>query len=283
MKKLILIPVFIFFVLIIKAQVVTVDPSLNAYSMQQISIALTQLDQLKKENEEALKAFETAKSTLKMAKQTADLLQAVANDKVDFKVISDLGFNDMGSFVMKALCIDPKDYIPNNASYLKIIASFRLGIGQCSNYNNYINSFSGMHYKLTEGFYGDESGNGNGASTEKIINDMQAAQQQADAMALMNDRTKLEVGYKYLDLSEDLSKKSLELSKALDSDELKLSKAERLNLKLSCVDFQLKSMDYKLKGMNLVSEASQYTEAQRTLLEAQRNKLVMNQMIKMSL
>ena len=279
-KKVLLLLVLNSCVLIGKAQLATVDVTQNGFSMEQIGIALNQLSEIKDQIEEAKKQLEVAKSTLKQAKKTAELLQAVADDKVDFSVISDLGFTNIGDFVMKALCIDPKDYVPNNSAYIKIVASFRSGIGECSNYNNYINSYSGMKYKLAEGYYGDE--NGTGGSFEQMTNDMKAAEQQASAMAIVNDRTKMEIGYKYLDISGDLAKKSEELSKALDSDDLKISKAERLNLKLSCVDYQLKSMDYKLKGMDLIAEASQYSEAQKKALEEQRNRLVLKRMFEMA-
>lgn len=280
MKKIFLILLLNIFVLTGKAQLATIDVTQNGFSMEQIAIALNQLAVIKDQVEEAKKQLEVAKSALKQAKRTAELLQAVADDKVDFSVISDLGFTNIGDFVMKALCIDPKDYVPNNSAYIKIVASFRSGIGECSNYNNYINSYSGMKYKLAEGFYGDDRGNG--GNFEQMTSDMKAAEQQASAMEIVNDRTKMEIGYKYLDIADDLSKKSEELSKALDSDDLKLSKAERLNLKLSCIDYQLKSMDYKLKGMDLVAEASQYTDAQKKALEGQRNRLVLKKMFEMS-
>lgn len=283
MKKIIVVVGFCSLVSITKAQLATVDANAavqNGFDMQQIAIALDQLYAAKEEIEQAKKQWETAKSTLKQAKKTADLLQAVADDKVDFEVISDLGFNNMEDFLMKALCIDPKDYAPSNSAYIKIIASFKSGIGECSNYNNYINTYSGMHYKLAEGFYGDAQGRGGNYNV--LISDMREAENQASAMAIVNDRTKLEMGYKYLDMSEDISKKAEELSKALDSDELKISKAERLNLKLSCVEFQLKSMDYKLKGMDLIATASQYSEEQKRKLEKQKNALVWRRMLGMS-
>ena len=142
MKKLILLLVLLLLIVKGQAQMATVDVTANAYSLEQISIALNQLNEMKEQMDQAKKQWETAKSTLKQAKKTAELLQAVADDKVDFSIISDLGFTDMGDFLRKALCIDPKDYIPNNSSYIHIIASFRSGIGECSNYNNYINTYS---------------------------------------------------------------------------------------------------------------------------------------------
>ena len=232
-----------------RSQFATFDAVNAAAQYENIANTLAILKQAKDAIEYAKKQYQTALYLANQAKKTAELLQAVADDKVDFTII-------------------------------KIIASFKTGIGECSNYNNYINTYAGIQFKMAEGYYGNDKGVG--GKMADLKRDEIEAEKQANVFTIVNDRTKLEIGYKYLDISDDLLKKTEELSKALDSDDLKISKAERLQFKLACTDYQLKSMDYKLKGMNLIAEASQYSERQNKVIEAQKSKMAFNQWLKLS-
>jgi hypothetical protein len=282
MKKIFVIIMIPLFLITKKgaSQEAVVDVAGNAIAYSQLLNALEMLKQAKDAIEQARQTYQTIKYMAGEARKTAELLQAVADDKVDFTLISDLSFSNGKDFLKKVLCIDPNDFVPQNAEYIKIIATFKSGIGECSNFNNYINTYAGIEYKMSEGYYGT-SDNYRGKLTA-LNNDLKAAENQAKTFQIVNDRTKLEIGYKYLDISEELVKKTDELSKALDSDSLKVSRAERLQLKLTCTDFQLKAMDYKLKGMGLISESSQYSNLQQNSIESQKVKIAMDSWIRLS-
>lgn len=262
------------------SQFATFDAANAKLQLQNVGNTIQILKNTKDQIELAKRELKKVTDLAIDAKKTMELLQAVADDRVDLSIISDLKIGNAKDFLNKVLCIDPNDFVPNNKAYLKIIASFKTGIGECSNYKNYINTYSGMEFKLAEGYYGDAFGIG--GKMEDLRRDEQEAEQHARTFAIVNDRTKLEIGYKYLDISEELQKKTEELSKALDSEDFKISKAERLQFKLACTDYQLKSLDYKLKGMDLINEANRYSEEKKKIIEAQKNRIALNQWVKYS-
>lgn len=210
------------------SQLVTTSPTtdlqlakLNVNMGEQTNIQMQGLAKYVEQIQKARQSIHVVTEGLKQAKQTADIMTAIMNENYSIDVFSDLKLNkNFKSVLENVLCINFNDYTPNNSSLLKIQVGFMSAIGKCNNLGYYSSTYSGVDYKSKGNLYGSFKGRssyGNYISQLKQLNkDVVVAKNYEEHAVLINNRTKLEVGYKMLAVADEMIKSAEELQKVLN-------------------------------------------------------------------
>jgi hypothetical protein len=198
-------------------QLAKINMNLGAQQKLQMQAITKYVEQIQKTKQQ----IHAVKETMKQAKQTADIMTAIMNENYTVDGITDLNINKNFKDVLEdVLCINFKDYVPNNSTMLKIHVNFMSGIGNCNNMQVYANTYSGMNFKSKANQYGQIVGNLSyqdyTKQIKRINKDSKDAQAYQDYTNNLNDRTKLEVGYKMLAVADEMIKSAEELQKILN-------------------------------------------------------------------
>lgn len=220
-----------------------------------------------------------AKNTMKQNKQTADAMTAILNENYTTEGLSELKFNkDFKGFVESVLCIKFEDYIPDNSAFLKIIVSFKASVGECSNFNFYLGSNAGLTYKNASGYYtggvAPEKMNYKQTveSIRKMGNDGREAKVQQNAVNLMHDRTMLEVGFKMIEIGEEITKYAEELKNVLniEKEQIKGIDLDQFGSSMS----QFEALVQKAKKLQAINTAFSSNSPGGAMLNGKINEMV---------
>lgn len=209
------------------AQLAKLNLNVGAQRKLQVEAITKYVEQIQK----AKQYIHVGKEAMKQAKQTADIMTAIMNENYSVEGFTDLNLNKNFKHVLEdILCINFDDYTPNNSTLLKIHVRFMTGIGRCNNMGYFVNTYSGMSFKSKANHYGYVRGQLNYqdylGQIKRINQDMKQANSYEDYANNMNDRTKLEVGYKMLAVADEMIKSAEELQKILNISKSEISNVE---------------------------------------------------------
>lgn len=198
-------------------QLTKMNMNLGQQTKLQMQAITKYVEQIQKTKQQ----IHAVKETMKQAKQTADIMTAIMNENYTIDGITDLNINkNFKSVLEDVLCINFKDYIPNNSTMLKIHVNFMSGIGNCNNMQFYGQTYSGMNFKSKANQYGQLVGTLTYQDylkqIKRVNKDSKEAAAYQDYTNNLNDRTKLEVGYKMLAVADEMIKSAEELQKILN-------------------------------------------------------------------
>ncbi len=207
-------------------QLTKINLNLGAQQKLQMQAITKYVEQIQKTKQQ----IHAVKETMKQAKQTADIMTAIMNENYTVQGITDLNINKNFKNVLEdVLCINFRDYIPNNSTMLKIHVNFMSGIGNCNNMQVYSNTYSGMAFKSKANQYGQISGfvtyQDYVKQIKRVNKDSKDAKAYQDYTNNLNDRTKLEVGYKMLAVADEMIKSAEELQKILNVGKSEIDQA----------------------------------------------------------
>jgi len=250
--------------------------------IEQMGVTKETLQQIKQGLQVTREGVQIARQGVQFAENSYKIMKEIEDGKVNFNMMNYLKINNLQDLVDQILCVKLEDFVPQNETYYNVFLNFRGSILNCNNSSYYGNTYSGLVNSILKGDFRMSSLAGNVpapvlptgvsgtptrspynvVSTNSAIAEMDAQIQNAmvyeNFSSTMNDRLKLEIGYKYLALADKLYQDADELFKVVSNQDnpVKMEWSQRQQIIMSCVDFEMKSFDYKLKGMDLIKQAS---------------------------
>ena len=281
MKKKLLIVIGLLEFFALKAQFV--DPAAAAQTQVQIALQSQQLAQaisMVNNTQQILvqtqKAIGVAKEGVKYAQQTAEIMEAIADDRVSVEMITDLKMNDLKGLMKDLLCIDIDNFAPKDAINIRILARFKSSLLGCSNNDYYNFTFAGISKKIKEGNFfqylkrpediyrlSKKQINYEMAKIDQAI--AEAQQQEQFAKTVANEMTNVSYKY-YYNLAEELFDRSKDMYDKLRETKVdedgnshaayEMSQFERQQLIMNCIEYQFKAFEYKEKSLAMLERVS---------------------------
>ncbi len=252
-----------------KAQFVVTDPSntvIVANQTTQISQAISALKQ-------GQQMYQSIRQEGQQLEYIKNYMQDAENRLKNIGSIKDLKLNDLETILDKVLCLKAGNYMYQSVHFMDIVSSIRNAYGKCANTDVFKLTFAGVKKQLVEQFGNQNQSMGDffgQLSSDNLVqkqNELEISISNAhdfDMTTQNNDKElKLELAFKYKDLSDELMKMSDELSKAINAQGVagvQVDPGQRLSLMAKAMDYQLKSVAYEEKSAALMKDAGELSK-----------------------
>jgi hypothetical protein len=290
--KLLITSALVYSAIAVKAQFV--DPAAAAQQQVQITLQIEQLAnsiQMVQNTQQIIQqtkeSIGVARQGVKYAQQTAQIMEAIANDRISVEMITDLKMNDLKGLMKDLLCIDIDNFAPKDAINIKILARFKSSLLGCSNNDYYNYTFAGISRKIKDGSFfqylkrpediyrlSKQQINYEMEKIDKAL--IEAKQQEEFAKTVSAEMTNVSYKY-YYNLAEELFDRSKDMydklkATTVDADgnthaAYEMSQFERQQLIMNCIEYQFKAFEYKEKSLAMLEKVSSTKEGADQILK----------------
>lgn len=226
-------------------------------NQQQIVLQNKQLMEAIKTLRELKQIYDTGKKTYNEIKGLKEDYDKIEERLHQFEDVKSLKINDIENILDRILCVRDKNYFFTSGAFRNLVNRIQGSFSTCDNEIIFNISYPGFSSELQQNSkYKKISANTYEKDLKSLDQKMVTAMRLNDVLENADSKTKMNIGFMYKQLADELIKLGKDLHDNLQSDNVEINKAERMDMLARSIDYQLKALDYQRLSSQLLKESS---------------------------